>query len=132
MPNAMPSIAYVHRFISVASFSVLVETTVLFFLMRYVFKDKKIPTWRLLFAGIFATYATNPYVFFVFPRATDWPYNSALIASEIFVFFVEAFLYRVFLKTDWRVSFILSLVCNFASWYLTMLLRTQLGISFRW
>ena len=111
----MPSIAYVHRFISVASFSVFVETTILFFLMRYVFKDKKIPTWRLLFAGIFATYATNPYVFFVFPRATAWPYNTALMASETFVFFVEALFYRVFLRTDMKTSLILSLICNFSS-----------------
>ena|SRR3989344_3384575 len=127
----MPSIAYVHRFISVASFSVLVETTVLFFLMRYVFKDKKTPTWRLLFAGIFATYATNPYVFFVFPRVTVWPYYTAIAVSEVFVFFAEALFYRVFLKTDIETSLILSFVCNFCSWYLTLLLRTQ-GITLQW
>jgi len=127
----MPGIAYVHRFISVASFSVLVETTVLFFLMRYVFKDKKTPTWRLLFAGIFATYATNPYVFFVFPRVTVWPYYTAIAVSEVFVFFAEALFYRVFLKTDIETSLILSFVCNFCSWYLTLLLRTQ-GITLQW
>ena len=127
----MPSIAYVHRFISVASFSVLVETTVLFFLMRYVFKDKKTPTWRLLFAGIFATYATNPYVFFVFPRVTVWPYYTAIAVSEVFVFFAEALFYRVFLKTDIETSLILSFVCNFCSCYLTLLLRTQ-GITLQW
>ena len=127
----MPGIAYVHRFISVASFSVFVETTVLFFLMRYVFKDKKTPTWRLLFAGTFATYATNPYVFFVFPRITVWPYYTAIAVSEVFVFVVEALFYRVFLKTDIKTSLILSFVCNFCSWYLTLLLRTQ-GITLQW
>lgn len=130
-PHGMPSIAYVHRFIAVASFSVFVETAILFFLIRYVFKNKMIPTSRLLFAGIFATYATNPYVFFVFPRITLWPYNTALLVSETLVFFVEALFYRLFLRTDWRASLIISLVCNFSSWYLTYLLRTH-GVSFYW
>jgi len=127
----MPSIAYVHKFISIASFSVLVETTVLFFLIRHVFRDARISTPRLFFAGIFATYATNPYVMFVFPRITKWPYNTSLIVSETFVFFVEALFYRMVLKTDWKVSFALSLICNFSSWYLTLLLRTN-GVSFDW
>jgi hypothetical protein len=127
----MPSIAYVHRFIATATFTVFVETTILFFLMRYVFKNKEISSSRLLFAGLFASYATNPYVFFVFPRIATWPYNTALAVSETLVFLVEALFYHEFLKTDWRTSFILSLVCNFSSWYLTLLLRTN-GVSFYW
>jgi len=127
----VPSIAYVHKFISIASFSVLVETTILFFLVRYVFKDKEISSLRLLFAGMFATYATNPYVMFIFPRITKWPYNTSLMVSETFVFFIEALFYRMVLKTSWKVSFLLSLICNFSSWYLTFLLRTH-GVSFDW
>ena len=128
----MPSIAYVHRFVSTATFSVLVETTVLIFLMRYVFKDKKTPTWKLALAGIIATYATNPYVMFVFPRLTSWPYNTALMVSETLVFIVEAVFYRFFLKTNWHTALILSLICNFSSWYLTFMVRTQLGVTFVW
>ena len=128
----MPSIAYVHRFVSTASFSVLVETTVLLFLMRYVFKDKKPPTWKLALAGIIATYATNPSVMFVSPRPTSWPYNTALMVSETLVFIVEAVFYRFFLKTNWHTALILSLICNFSSWYLTFMVRTQLGVTFVW
>ena len=127
----MPSIRYVHNVISVATLSALVETTILFFLIRYVFKDKKIPSSRLLFAGIFATYATNPYVNFVFPRLMAWPLNTAVLSSEVFVFFVEALFYRLFLGVDWKVAFALSLICNFCSWLVTFLLRSQ-GVSFSW
>ena len=131
MPNTALSIAYVHRFITTEFITIAVETAVLFFLMWYVFKKEKLTAQQLLFAGIFASFATIPYVWFVIPNITVWPRQTSLRYSEPFVTIVEAIWYRFALKTDWRVSFIVSIVCNVASYLFDIILRSN-GVSMGW
>jgi hypothetical protein len=127
----MPTIAYVHRCIAIGSFTIFVETTVLFFMLTYVYKERFLRVSQILFAGVFASFSTIPYVWFIFPRITVWPYNTALMFSETFVWLVEAFLYNRILRLSPLQALVVSAVCNFASWYLTFLLRSQ-GITFAW
>jgi hypothetical protein len=131
MVNNAQSIAYVHRFITTDVLTIAIETAVLFFLLFYVFTKQKYTARQILFAGIFASFATIPYVWFVFPNVASWPRQTSLHYSEPFVTIVEAIWYRYALKTDWKVSFAVSIICNLASYLIDILLRAH-GIWFYW
>lgn len=131
MQNTAFAISYVRRFVTTNVLTIIVETAVLFFLVRFVFKKEKLTPKQLVFAGIFASFATIPYVWFVFPNITSWPRETSLMYSEPFVTIVEAIWYRFALKTDWKVSFAISIVCNLASYLVDIMLRTH-GIWFYW
>lgn len=122
---------YIHRFITSLIFTDAVEASTLFLLLRYVFKTRTIESKKILFAGLFASFATIPYVWFVFPYVADWQYNTALLWSEAFAFVVEAVFYRAYLRTDVKTSFAVSLICNSASFFLARLLRAH-GLWVYW
>jgi hypothetical protein len=121
-------IGYVHSFISSLVFTIVVETLVLFLLLRYALKNKKPSTKKIVFAGVFASFATIPYVWFVFPYIAAWPGN-VLYYSESFAFVAEAAFYRTYLKTSWKASLLVSLLCNFSSYVLGYVLHAN-GIWF--
>lgn len=125
------TIAREHFFLTSLAFTVIVETLVIFLLSRYLFKDTKTPTWRIVFAGLFASFATIPYVWFVFPTVIHWTVNQGLIASESFAFIVEAIFYRVVLGTSLSRSILLSLIANAGSFFLSRFLRGA-GIWIDW
>jgi len=116
----MDIVEYVHRFLTSGTFSILLETTVVFALLRLVFKSQAISTRKIIFTGFLATFATIPYVWFVFPIFFG---NNAVWVSEPFAFLLEATLYRYVLGTSWRVSVTLSFAANVASFFGGPLLR---------
>ena len=127
----MISTTYLHNFLSSAVFTIVVETAVLFFLLRFVIKNKDINSGKVIFAGFFASLATIPYVWFVFPYILEWPRKTSLLFSEPFAFIIEAIFYKGFLKIDTKTSLILSLVCNLSSYFLGPFLRSQ-GLWIYW
>lgn len=122
---------YIHRFLTSLGFTVLVETAMLFVLLVVVLKRRDIQPFRLLFAGFFASFATIPYVWFVFPYIHSWSRQTSVLFSEPFIFFVEVVFYRIFLKLDWRLAFAASLVANLASYLLGPFLRSH-GLWIYW
>ncbi|MBP9757934.1 MAG: hypothetical protein KBD06_05005 [Candidatus Pacebacteria bacterium] len=131
MPNTALSIAYVRRFVTTEILTIGVETAVLFFLMRYVFKKHALTSKQIFFAGIFASFSTIPYVWFIFPNIMSWPRPTSLMYSEPFVTIIEAIFYRFALKTDWKVSIAVSVICNISSYVIDIALRAN-GIWFYW
>lgn len=131
MGNTAADIALVHRFITAAGFTMIVETAVLLYLMRFVFKKNKYKTSQLIFVGILASFSTIPYVWFVFPNIQHWSRQTALLVSEPFAFFIEALWYRFVLKTDWKTSFAISFVCNFISYFGDEMLKAN-GLWLYW
>lgn len=109
----------------------LVETAMLLVLLLLVLRRRDIPPFRVVLAGFFASFATIPYVWFVFPYIHSWTRQASLLFSEPFVFVVEAVFYRMFLKLDWRIAFAASLVANLASYLLGPLLRAH-GLWIYW
>lgn len=107
-------IAYTHFFIASLIFTVVVETLALLFLLRTFFHYTKdnIHTARILFSGFFASFATIPYVWYVFPNLTNWTRSDSLHYSEIFAVILEALFYRMYLKTSIKNSLLVSLICN--------------------
>ena len=129
--SAMTSIAYVHRFLTTLVMTDVTELSVLIFLFRYVLRGRGISTRQMVFAGLFASFATIPYVWFVFPNIMHWPRQTSLYFSEPFVTLIEAVFYRMFLRISWRDAFIISIVCNLSSYFLDIILRAN-GLWFYW
>lgn len=113
----------VHNFIVALGFSIVVETIVIYLLIRFFFK-KKIDLKDLLFATFLGTFATIPYVWFVFRDLFPWPYWIALSASELFAVVFEALLYSKVLKISIYVCLILSLLANLMSYNIWRIIFT--------
>ena len=125
------TVAFVHRFISSLVFTDVVETAVLLLLVRYLFRKREFGVWKIIFVGLYASFSTIPYVWFVFPNVATWPYSTAIIYAELFAFVIEAIFYRIVLKLNWRQAFLASLLCNLASYLLGPFLRTH-GLWLYW
>lgn len=125
------NIALIHRFISSLVFTDVVETIILFAFLWFVFKNRELGWRRIVAVGLFASFSTIPYVWFVFPYLLDWPRSTSLLLSEIFAFVVEAIIYRLFLKLDWKRALLVSLACNAASYYLGPVFRGY-GLWYYW
>ena len=122
---------YLHRFISAFVFTEIVEVVGLFLFFRYFFSRKEIRWMEIIFTGFFASFSTIPYVWFVFPFIINWSYSLYIIISELFALIIEAVLYHYFLKLDWKMAFLVSFLCNLASFLLGSVLQLY-GIWIYW
>jgi len=127
----MIPISTIHRFLTSMSFTILIETALLIIILKVITKHVDLSVRRITIAGIFASMATIPYVWFVFPYLYDWPRSAAALYSEPFAVIVEAILYRLFLKTNWKISLAASLICNLASYLVGPFLRAH-GLWIYW
>jgi hypothetical protein len=107
---------YVHHFLIALLFTVSIETVLILFFLKKIYKQLEIPTTKITSAGIFANICTIPYVWFVFPFVLNQPL--ALISSELFAFVIEAVFYKIFLKLPFKQAFFISFVANLASFVL--------------
>ena len=113
--------SYEQLFLYALFFTVAVETAALFLCARLLFKMKRkeVPDALLLFSGIALSFATLPYVWFVFPMLAS---GIAYIAiAELFAFAAEAAGYRFLLHVGWKRAAALSFACNAASFLLGLL-----------
>ncbi len=125
------NIFYTHSFLTSLVFTIVVETTFLYLILRFFIKHPDLSSLKIITAGFLANFTTVPYVWFVFPAILDWSRNTSLLYSEPFVFLVEALIYRVYLKTSIRMSLFVSLVCNAASFFIGPFLRSH-GLWLYW
>jgi len=114
--------SYEQMFLAALCFTAAVETAVLFLCARGLFKMKanEAPDALLLFCGIALSFATLPYVWFIFPMFAGGTIYIA--GAEIFAFAAEAIGYRFILKTGWKRAAALSFICNAASFALGLLI----------
>ena len=107
---------YQIQFLEALLLTVAMETVALFLLVRLRFKIQRtvLPNALLLFAGIFASSATLPYLWFAL-RGFLRPYELEAVVGELLVFLVEAVFYYFVLKIGLKRSLLVSFVCNLAS-----------------
>ncbi|MEK7546744.1 MAG: hypothetical protein AAB536_01010 [Patescibacteria group bacterium] len=127
----MITIFLIHRFITSLVFTAVVETAILLLIFKFIWKKPALDYKSIIFAGLFASFATIPYVWFVFPYAYNWSPDASLVFSELFAFAVEAIFYRLFLKISWRTAFVASFCGNAASYFGGPFLRSY-GIWIYW
>ncbi len=103
--------------------TIFIEFIALFALARLYFKwtPKRMSNRLLLFCGIFCSFCTLPYVWFVLPGliSSRMPY---IAVAESFAVLAESLIYLMVLRIGAREAFILSLACNMLSFGIGLLL----------
>ncbi|MDK2830857.1 MAG: hypothetical protein PWQ75_609 [Methanolobus sp.] len=105
---------YEYLFLFSLFLTIIIETSVLFLLIRFYFKIDDLSNSLLLFAGIFSSFSTIPYLWFLLPQFID-SYQDLALIGEISVFLVEAVIYYFVLKVTVQRALILSFTCNLVS-----------------
>jgi len=107
---------YQMQFLKALCWTLAIETAVLFLLIRYAFRIQKtvLSNALLVFAGIFSSATTLPYLWFVLPAFLK---SRTLLGgvAEPLIFLVEAVFYYFVLRIGVRRSLLVSFVCNLAS-----------------
>jgi hypothetical protein len=116
-------LSFTHSFLRSFLFTVVVETATILVIARKMFKKSadNVPTKKLITAGIYASLATLPYVWYVFPSLLR-SFPIAIAVGEVFAVGVEAIFYAAFLPLSKKESFALSLIANIASYTLGKLI----------
>lgn len=104
----------IHDFITALLLTISVELLVMILLLRKEIKSLQIRFARIIYVSVFASMATLPYVWFVFPQFLT-PLYLYISVSELIVILVEAILISFFLKFNYTRAFKISLICNLVS-----------------
>jgi hypothetical protein len=104
--------------------TVVVETAVLFLLLRSVLRiERTAIANRLIFAaGVIASAATIPYVWFVFPYFVHTRLHY-MIMAESFAVLAEIPILAIILRVSAPKAFLLSFVCNMSSFGVGLLIQ---------
>ena len=108
-------------FLKCLALTIVIETLVMILYFRLIVKLNDAGISRLLITGFFASFATLPYLWFVFPNFIDqqiW----YMIISESFAVFVETIIIGVLLRTKFSASFFCSLTCNMVSFIIGLII----------
>jgi len=111
--EAVNKMLYQTRFLISLFITLIIEISVLFLMLRFFYKNKKISARKIIVVGFFASALTLPYLWFVLS-----PYislNYYIYIGELFVFLVEALVYNQFLGLDFKKALSVSFVCNLLS-----------------
>ena len=107
---------YELHFLRSLALTILIETSLLFLIVRRFYKlpEAQLRRARLLFGGMLASTATLPYVWFVFPAFIQ---NRALYAVvvESFAIAAETAIFAMLFRMGWKKALLLSACCNAGS-----------------
>lgn len=121
-------IIYTYQFLFYLVFTIIVETAVLFFFTRKFLKidSEKTKNAKIIFSGIFASFSTIPYVWYVFPILIYWSENLAITLGEIFAIFVESIIFYFILGINYKKVLFVSFVANIISFLLGFMIGNML------
>jgi len=115
----MTEIAVFHqKFLWGLIITISLETLVLFFMIRLCIKKgrQELSNQILLFTGIFCSFATLPYLWFVLPYyLRQRSYYLFIIVGEISVTLIESVIIYYVLRLDYKRSLLISVLCNAVS-----------------
>lgn len=113
--------SYEFIFLKALAATIFFETIVLILYVRLLLKNKEISLLRLLGTGLFASFATLPYLWFVLPYFVEQqlPYT---IIGESFAVIMETFIIGMLLNKKIGTSFLISLTCNAISFSIGLLI----------
>jgi len=105
---------YELMFLKALALTIFIETLAIIVFFRWIVKMKEIEISKLLITGFIATFATLPYLWFIFPNFIDHKIWYA-ITGESFAVLVETIIIGAILRTKLTTSFLCSLTCNMIS-----------------
>ncbi len=114
-------------FLLALSITILIETCILLILLQFCRHDRVLSPMKVILTGCLCSFATLPYVWFVFPQFIHG--TMAIIMSEAIVTLIEAGILWMFLGLGLWLSAVISLSCNVASYLLgPYILTTVVGL----
>jgi len=116
------SVNVIIDFLKALFFTILIETLVLFFFFKILFKKQAITDKSLLVTGILASTVTLPYLWFILPvfiQSFFW----YVLAGELSVVLLESLIIAYILKPGYRRALIISACCNLCSFLAGLLLQ---------
>ncbi len=96
--------------------TVTVESIVIYALLFYFYKEKR-GLKNILLAGVLPSFATLPYLWFIFPILFIGNHTLYVVIGELSVTLVEGFILQGVLQIGFKRAFILSIVANFCSYF---------------
>jgi len=112
---------YEYLFLFSLFLTLIIEIPILFLIVKYIFKIK-VKNSLLLFSGFFASFATLPYIWFIFPLFLK-TYFSYTILGELIVFLLESIILYFMLNLNIKKALIASFICNFISFTLGLIIQ---------
>ena len=94
--------------------TICIETTVLIIIFRWILVKKELGISRLITAGFITSFATLPYLWFIFPYYI-FPKVLYVLVSELFAILIETVIISAILRTKLTISLICSFACNLIS-----------------
>lgn len=107
---------YSIKFLEALLLTVFVETIALWLLQR-----KRSSLKRIIGTGVLCSSATLPYVWFILPEFFP-SFILFTIIAELSVFVIEAVMIQALLNKTWKRAFLLSLICNAASFLIGLII----------
>ncbi len=115
------SVDYELNFLQALAFTVAIETIVLIVLIKTAFNKEKQPLYQLILAGIVASTATLPYVWFILP-AFIHARILYIICAETWALIAETFIINGILRIKLLQSLAISFICNLISFSIGLLI----------
>ena len=112
---------YELTFLKCLVLTILIETIVLIIFFRLIVKTKEIEISKLLITGFVASFATLPYLWFIFPNYIDHTILY-MLTGESFAVLVEAVIIGAILRVKFIQSFLCSLTCNMISFFIGLII----------
>lgn len=112
---------YEISFLYALLFTITIEISVLWILCNTAFKIIGLSNSSILLSGFILSFATLPYVWFVFPYFIHQRFLYISV-SEMFAFVIEAILLWSIFKVPIKQSFVLSFCANLCSYSIGLLL----------
>jgi hypothetical protein len=114
--------SYEFEFLEALALTIFIETIVMFILVKVFFTNFQIKTGLIILAGITASFATLPYLWFILPIFI----KSGLyfkIVSESSAVVLESFILLGILRVGYKNALIISFVCNMTSFVIGLILN---------
>lgn len=96
-------------------FTIIVETVILYILIRFIFHNRDTVIWLIVLSGVTASLATLPYLWFIVPLFVKTKLYYKVI-SEFLAIFIESFILLGFLRVKYHKALFISVVCNVISY----------------
>lgn len=113
---------YEIEFLKALILTITIETIVLFVLFKVFFKKNEISNVHLFFTGILITFATLPYLWFIFPyfiHSKIWYH----VFGEMFVTVIESIIIMAMLRIKYSKALLVSFICNVTSYGIGLLIH---------
>lgn len=111
---------YILEFLKWLVLTISIETLVVIILFLLLLKEKKIRLIKYILASILCSFATLPYVWFVFTSFLSW--NIYIFVVESFAIIVEMLVYKYFLDISYKKAFLISFIANMISFSIWLIL----------